>query len=71
MSRGQELREFLQRYLWDGAPEVLLKDRVFQEDIDTLAIIARRFGIEREIINCGTIHPDAPFWDFLKLIETL
>lgn len=25
--------------------------------------------IEQEIIDYGTAHPEAPFWDFLKFIK--
>lgn len=26
-------------------------------------------GIEQDIIDYGTEHPDAPFWDFLKMLK--
>lgn len=47
----------------------LKKDKVLQEDVDMLVISALYDHIEQEIIDYGTSHPEAPFWDFLKLIK--
>ena len=60
----EKLRAFLQRYVGQG---VLKKDRVQQDDVEMLVHSACVQGIEQEILDYGAAHPDAPFWDFLKL----
>lgn len=62
----KELREFLARYIGQGK---LKKDRVDQEAIDGLVLFAVDYGIEQEIIDYGTAHPDEPFWNLLKLLD--
>lgn len=61
-----ELREFLSRYIGQGE---LKKDKVLQEDVDMLIFSALGDHVEQEIIDYGTAHPDAPFWDFLNFIK--
>lgn len=65
-----KLKEFLQQYLDDpkttAKPQ---KDIVLQEDIDDLIVTANKDHIAQEIIDYGTAHPEAPFWDFLKFIK--
>lgn len=62
----ERLRSFLARYLGQGE---LKKDLVLQEDIDMLVYGACIDGSAQEIIDYGTAHPEAPFWDFLKLLK--
>lgn len=62
----EKLREFLSRYIGRGERK---KDKVRQEDVDMLMIEALDDHIEQEIIDYGTAHPEAPFWDFLKFIK--
>lgn len=65
-----QLKQFLQQYLDD--PEKTSKpkkDIVLQEDIDSLLRGAKIDHIEQEIIDYGKAHPEAPFWDFLKLLK--
>ncbi len=62
----KELRKFLARYLGQGE---LKKDHVQQDDIDGLVVFAVDYGIEQEIIDYGTDHPDEPFWNLLKLLD--
>lgn len=65
-----ELKEFLQQYLDDPKTTTKpKKDIVLQEDIDDLIITANKDHIEQEIIDYGTAHPEAYFWDFLKFIK--
>ena len=61
----EKLRRFLLRYV--GQRE-LKKDKVLEEDVDMLISFAIQRNIEQEIIDYGTAHPEAPFWDFLRLI---
>lgn len=66
----KKLRDFLSRYLDD--PETTTKPKkyiVLQEEIDLLVSAAGVDHIEQEIIDYGTAHPEAPFWDFLKLLK--
>lgn len=56
----EELRRFLSRYLGQGETK---KDYVQQEDIDMLVFDAVDDGVEQEIIDYGTAHPEATFWD--------
>lgn len=62
----ERLREFLSGYIGQGE---LKKDKVLQEDVDMLVRSALYDHIEQEIIDYGTANPNAPFWDFLKLIK--
>ena len=61
----KKLRRFLEQYIGQGE---LKKDKVQQDDVDMLIHSAVDDHIEQEIIDYGTAHPVAPFWDFLKLI---
>ena len=60
----KKLRDFLQQYVGRGE---LKKDYVLQEDVDAMVDTATQFHIEQDIIDYGTDHPDAPFWDFLNV----
>ncbi len=62
----EKLREFLQRYIGQG---VLKKDLVQEDDVEMLVYGACIDGSAQEIIDYGTAHPEAPFWDFLKLLK--
>ena len=62
----EQLRKFLEPYIGRGAQK---NDTVTQEAVDLLIIEAVYDHIEQEIIDYGTAHPDAPFWDFLKFIK--
>ena len=62
----KQLRAFLQRYIGQG---VLKKDRVLEEDVEMLAHAACEDGTAQEIIDYGTAHPEASFWDLLKLLK--
>ena len=62
----EKLRKFLERYIGQGE---LKKDKVLPEDVDMLVGEAVYDHIEQEIIDYGTAHPDAPFWDFHQLIK--
>ncbi len=62
----EKLREFLESYVGQGE---LKKDKVLQEDVDMLVDSAVYDHIEQEIIDYGTAHPEAPFWDFLRLLK--
>ena len=56
----EELRRFLSRYLGHGEEK---KDYVQQDDIDMLVLD----GVEQKIIDYGTAHPEATFWDLGKI----
>lgn len=45
------------------------KDIVSKEAVYLLMISAEQDHIEQEIIDYGTAHPEAPFWDFLKMLK--
>lgn len=62
----EKLREFLARYVGQGEQK---KDLVLQEDVDMLVADALIDHVEQEIIDYGTAHPEAPFWDLLKLTK--
>ena len=62
----KRVREFLRRYVGQGE---LKKDHVLQEHVDMLVEEALDDHIEQEIIDYGTAHPEAPFWDFLNFIK--
>ncbi len=64
----EKLRTFLESYIGQGE---LKKDKVRPEDVDMLIHSAVYDHIEQEIIDYGTAHPEAPFWDFLKLIPPM
>ena len=59
----ERLKTFLSRYLGQGTQK---NDTVTQEDIDLLVMAATMDHFEQEIIDYGTAHPDAPFWDFMQ-----
>lgn len=59
----EKLMEFLSRYLGQGKEK---KDIVTQEAIDLLVMAATIDRFEQDIIDYGTAHPDAPFWDFMQ-----
>ena len=56
----EKLRKFLSRYLGQGE---LKKDHVQQDDIDMLVFDAVDDGVEQKIIDYGTAHPEASFWE--------
>ncbi len=62
----EKLRNFLLSYIGQGDSQT---DEVRPIDVDMLVIEAIYDHIEQEIIDYGTAHPKAPFWDFLKLIK--
>lgn len=62
----EKLRKFLKKYVGQGE---LKKDKVLQEDVDMLIAEAVYDHIEQDIIDYGTAHPQAPFWDFLSFIK--
>lgn len=62
----KELRNFLEKYIGQGTQK---NDTVTQEAVDLLVSTALSDRIEREIIDYGTAHPEAPFWDFLRFIK--
>ena len=62
----QKLREFLEQYIGRGTQK---NDTVTQEAVDLLVMTAQDDHIEQEIIDYGTAHPEAPFWDFLNFIK--
>ena len=62
----EKLRAFLQRYIGQGE---LKKDNVQEDDVDMLVYAAVIDGIEQDIIDYGTEHPDSPCWDFLKMLK--
>nr|WP_325301093.1 hypothetical protein [uncultured Oscillibacter sp.] len=62
----KKLRNFLEKYIGQGTQK---NDTVTQEAVDLLVLTARGDHIEQEIIDYGTAHPEAPFWDFLNFIK--
>ena len=62
----EKLRRFLTPYIGQGTQK---NDIVTQEAVDLLVETAIDDHIEQEIIEYGAAHPEAPFWDFLKLIK--
>lgn len=64
----EKLRNFLTPYIGQGK---LKKDKVEPDDVEMLIHSAVYDHIEQEIIDYGTAHPEAPFWDFLKLIPPM
>ncbi len=59
----EKLKSFLSRYLGQGTEK---KDIVTQAAIDLLVMAATIDHFEQNIIDYGTAHPDAPFWDFMQ-----
>lgn len=62
----ENLRRFLMPYIGKGTQK---NDTVTEEAVDLLVETAIDDHIEQEIIDYGTAHPDAPFWDFLNFIK--
>ena len=62
----EKLRAFLQQYIGQGA---LKKDLVQEDDVEMLVYSACTDGSAEEIIDYGIAHPEAPFWDLLKLLK--
>lgn len=62
----EKLRAFLQQYIGQGA---LKKDLVQEDDVEMLVHSACTDGSAEEIIDYGMAHPEAPFWDLLKLLK--
>ena len=62
----EKLRAFLQQYIGQGA---LKKDLVQEDDVEMLVYSAWTDGSAEEIIDYGIAHPEAPFWDLLKLLK--
>lgn len=62
----QKLKEFLEQYIGRGTQK---NDTVTKEAVELLLETAIDDNIEQEIINYGTAHPEAPFWDFLNFIK--
>lgn len=61
----EKLRRFLEKYIDDPATmQKPQKDIVLPEDVDMLVRSAVYDHIEQEIIDYGTAHPEASFWDF-------
>lgn len=61
-----KLRKFLEQYIGRGHDK---SDTVTQEAVDMLVSDAIADHREQKIIDYGTDHPDAPFWDFLYLLR--
>ena len=64
----EKLRKFLKQYI---GRDTQGNDIATQEDVDLLVFVATDDHIEQEIIDYGTAHPEAPFWDLLKLIPPM
>ena len=66
----EKLRAFLMPYIGQG---VLKKDKVLEEDVDSLVRFAVNDHVEQEIIDYGTAHPEVPFWDLFtpEELETM
>lgn len=62
----QKLKFFLEQYIGRGTQK---NDTVTPEAVELLMITAKTQHMEEEIIDYGTAHPDASFWDFLKLLK--
>ena len=62
----KKLRQFLEQYIGRGTQK---NDIVTQEAVDLLIDTAKIQHLEQEIIDYGTAHPEAPFWDFLSFIR--
>lgn len=68
MVTEKEFREFLSRYIGRDV-EAEKRLRVTQKAIDGLVLFARYDKVEQDIIDYGTEHPEAPFWDLLRFIK--
>ena len=64
VSMEEKLREFLKRYIGQGEQK---KDKVLAEDVEMLVYDACIDGSAQEIIDYGTSHQEASFWELLKL----
>lgn len=62
----EKLRSFLKRYIGQGEQK---KDFVQEDDVEMLVYEACIDGSAQEIIDYGTAHPEAPFWELLKLLK--
>lgn len=62
----KKLRKFLEQYIGKGADK---SDTITQKAVDILVISAVCDHIEIEIIDYGTAHPEATFWDLLTFIK--
>ena len=62
----KKLRAFLLPYIHQDGEK---KDWVLQEDVGMLVESAVADGIERDVMDYGTAHPEASFWDFLNLLK--
>ena len=66
----EKLKNFLEPYIGQGEEK---KDIVRREDVECLladAFCGYDEELMGEIIEYGTAHPEAPFWDFLKFGKT-
>ena len=64
----EKLREFLLSYI---GRDDFRTDKVSVEDVDMFVDFAVDDHIEQEIIDYGTAHPEALFWDLLKLLKPM
>lgn len=67
-NKEAELRKFLEKYIDD--PETTTKpkkDVVLPEDVEMLVFSAVNDHLEQSIIDYGTAHPEATFWDLGKI----
>ena len=64
----EKLREFLLSYI---GRDDFRTDKVSVEDVDMFVDFAVDDHIEQEIIDYGTAHPEALFWDLLKLLTPM
>ena len=62
----KKLRAFLLPYIHQDGEK---KDWVLQEDVGMLVDSAVADGIARDVMDYGTAHPEASFWDFLNLLK--
>ena len=65
----KDIRSFLEQYLGRGHDQ---SDIVTQYAVDCLMDVINsgyHEGLAEKIIEYGTAHPEAPFWDFLTLSE--
>ena len=61
----EELRRILQPYIGKGTQK---NDTVTKESVEDLIVFAEACHIEEIVIEYVKSHPDAVFWDFLRLI---
>lgn len=62
----EKLRAFLLPYIHQDGEK---KDWVLQEDVDMFVDSVVADGVEQNVIDYGTAHPEASFWDFLNLLK--